>query len=110
MQTAPPTPRPEPSQTTGEMFWEVADLTGGAAVMLLPLLLLAVPGIAAFVVLPAIVLLAVAAAPAIVAGAVVVPAYLLVRAVRRSPRHVLRGGAPHGHVRTARARRRQRSR
>ena len=63
MQTAPPTPRPEPSQTTGEMLWEVADLAGGAAVMLLPLLLLAVPGIAAFVVLPAIVLLAVAAAP-----------------------------------------------
>ena len=81
MQTVPP-PRPEPSQTTGEMLWEVVDLTGGAAVMLLPLLLLAVPGIAAFIVLPAIVLLAVAAAPVIVAGAVVVPAYLLVRAVR----------------------------
>jgi membrane protein implicated in regulation of membrane protease activity len=94
MQTVPPTPRPEPSQTTGEMLWEVADLTGGAAVMLLPLLLLAVPGIAAFVVLPAIVLLAVAAAPVIVAGAVVVPAYLLVRAVRPGPRHRQRTGSP----------------
>src|SRR4051812_43149841 len=82
MQTASPTAPPEPGQTAGEMLWEVADLTGGAAVMLLPLLLLAVPGIAAFVVLPAIVLLAVAAAPVVVAGAVVVPTYLLVRAVR----------------------------
>ena len=59
------------------MLWEVADLAGGAAVMLLPLLLLAVPGIAAFVVLPALVLLAVVAAPVAVAGAVVadVPAH-----------------------------------
>ena len=87
-------PRPEPSQTTGEMLWEVVDLAGGAAVMLLPLLLLAVPGIAAFVVLPAIVLLAVAAAPVIVAGAVVVPTYLLVRAVRRRPRRRRRTGSP----------------
>jgi membrane protein implicated in regulation of membrane protease activity len=86
MQTASPTPPPEPGQTAGEMLWEVADLTGGAAVMLLPLLLLAVPGIAAFVVLPAIVVLAVAAAPAIVAGAVVMPTYLLVRAVRHGRR------------------------
>jgi membrane protein implicated in regulation of membrane protease activity len=94
MQTVPPTQRPESGQTAGEMLWEVVDLTGGAAVMLLPLLLLAVPGIAAFIVLPAIVLLAVAAAPVIVAGAVVVPAYLLVRAVRVRPRRRRRTGPP----------------
>ena len=93
METTPPTP-PEPSQTTGEMLWEVVDLAGGAAVMLLPLLVLAVPGIAAFIVLPALVLLAVAAAPTVVAGAVVVPTYLLVRAVRRRPRHRRRTGSP----------------
>jgi membrane protein implicated in regulation of membrane protease activity len=94
MQTVPPTSPREPGQTAGEMLWEVVDLTGGAAVMLLPLLLLAVPGIAAFVVLPAIVLFAVAAAPVIVAGAVVIPAYLLVRAVRPRPRHRRRTGSP----------------
>ena len=94
MQTVPSTPPPEPGQTPGEMLWEVVDLTGGAAVMLLPLLLLAVPGIAAFVVLPAIVLLALAAAPVIVAGAVVMPTYLLVRAVRARPRHRRRTGSP----------------
>ena len=94
MQTVPPTPRPEPSQSTGEMLWEIVDLTGGVAVMLLPLFLLAVPGLAAFVILPAIVLLAVAAAPVIVAGAVVVPAYLLIRAVRRRPPHRRMTGSP----------------
>lgn len=68
MQTTPPT-RPQPSQTTGEILWEVTDLAGGAVVMLL----LALPGIALFVVLPALVLLAVAAAPVILAGTVAVP-------------------------------------
>ncbi len=69
--------------TTNELLWEVADLAGGAAVMLLPMLLLAVPGIILFVALPALVLLAVAAAPVVVVGAILVPTYLLVRLVRR---------------------------
>ena len=94
MQTSPPTPRHDSARTTSEMLWEVVDLLSGATVMLLPLLLLAVPGITLFVVLPAIVLLAVAAAPVAVAGAVVVPAYLLARAVRRLPRHRRRTGSP----------------
>jgi Flp pilus assembly protein TadB len=81
MRTSPPTPR-----TVGELLWEVSDLAGGATVMLLPLLLLAVPGLTLFVLLPAIVLLAVAAAPTAVAGAVVVPSYLLVRAIKRRAR------------------------
>ena len=93
MQTAPPTPcQAEPDHRRDAL--EVADLAGGAAVMLLPLLLLAVPGIAAFVVLPALVLLAVVAAPVAVAGAVVVPTYLLIRAVSRRPRHRRRTGSP----------------
>ena len=69
--------------TTSEILWEVNDLIGGAVVMLLPMLLLAVPGILLFVVLPALVLLAVAAAPVVVAGAVLAPTYLLARLVRR---------------------------
>ena len=85
MQTPPPTPRP----ATGEMLWELADLASGAVVMLLPLLLLAMPGIALFVVLPALVLLAVAVVPVAVAGAIVAPVYLLVRLLRRLGR---RGG------------------
>ena len=86
MQTPPPTPRP----ATGEMLWELADLASGAVVMLLPLLLLAMPGIALFVVLPALVLLAVAVVPVAVAGAIVAPVYLLVRLLRRLGR---RGGS-----------------
>ena len=54
--------------TTASLLWEVTELAGGAAVMLLPMLLLAVPGILLFVVLPGLVLLAVAAAPVVVAG------------------------------------------
>jgi membrane protein implicated in regulation of membrane protease activity len=93
VQTTPPT-RPQPSQTTSEILWEVTDLASGAVVMLLPLLLLAVPGIALFVVLPALVLLAVAAAPVILAGTVAVPTYLLVRALRRRPHRRRRTGSP----------------
>ena len=70
------------SPTFREMLWEATDLVSGLAVALLPLLALAVPGIALFVVLPALVLLAVAAAPVAVAGAIVAPVYLLTRALR----------------------------
>jgi hypothetical protein len=59
---------PQGNPTFGEILWEVTDLAGGAVVMLLPLLLLAVPGIVLSVVLPALVLLAVATALAVVAG------------------------------------------
>jgi membrane protein implicated in regulation of membrane protease activity len=81
-------PRPTPRgvrQTPSEIAWELTELAGGAAVMFLPLLLLAVPGIALFLVLPGLVLLAVALAPVAVAGAVLVPVYLLTRLVRRLP-------------------------
>jgi Flp pilus assembly protein TadB len=87
MHTAPATPptpeRREPGPTFSELLWAMADIAGGAAVMLLPLLLLAVPGIIVFVVLPALVLLTVAAAPVVVAGAILTPTYLLTRSVRR---------------------------
>ena len=69
--------------TTSELLWEVTELAGGAAVMFLPMLLLAVPGILVFVVLPGLVLLAVAAAPIVVAVAILAPMYLLTRLVRR---------------------------
>lgn len=74
---------PQGNPTFGEILSEVTDLAGGAVVMLLPLLLLAVPGIVLFVVLPALVLLAVATALAVVAGAIFAPIYLLTRSVRR---------------------------
>ena len=70
------------NRTTSEMLWEVTELAGGAAVMLMPMLLLAVPGILVFVVLPGLVLLAVVAAPVVVAGAILAPTYLLARLVR----------------------------
>jgi hypothetical protein len=78
VQPAPPTP------TTGrEMLWEVLELLGGFAVMLLPLLLLAVPGLVLFLILPAALVLVLVAIPATLAAAAVGLPYLLVRAVRR---------------------------
>ena len=78
-----PTPPTSTDPTFREMLEEVMDLAVGLGVGLLPLLLLAVPGIILFVVLPAIVLLlpvaALAAAGAVIAG----PPYLLARLLRR---------------------------
>jgi hypothetical protein len=78
VQPAPPT-----SKTGGEMLWEVVELLGGFATMLLPLLVLAVPGLLLFLVLPAALVLVLVAIPATLAAAVVGLPYLLVRAVRR---------------------------
>jgi Flp pilus assembly protein TadB len=102
MKHTPPTPTtatprddartPQPSRPTlGEMLEEVIDLTAGIGVMLLPLLLLAVPGIILFVVLPAILLVALAAPLAVVGAVIAGPPYLLVRWLRRRRR---RAGSP----------------
>jgi hypothetical protein len=65
------------------MLWELVELAGGFAVMFLPLLLLAVPGLVLFILAPAALLLLVAAIPATLVAAVIGLPYLLVRAVRR---------------------------
>ena len=89
MQPAPHTPHARDDQAGGapatgrEMLWEVIELAGGFGAMLMPLLLLAVPGIALFVVLPAALVLLVAAIPVTIAAAAVGLPYLLVRAIRR---------------------------
>ena len=83
MHPAPHTTHDAGSPTGRDMLWELVELAGGFAVMFLPLLLLAVPGIVLFIALPAALLLLVAAIPAtLVALAIGLP-YLLVRAVRR---------------------------
>lgn len=68
------------------MIEEVVDVTAGLGILLLPLLATALPGVILFLVLPAVLLLAVAAAPVALFAAVAVPAYLLVRSVRRRRR------------------------
>ena len=68
-----------------EMLEEVTDLSAGLNVMLMPALLLAVPGIILFVVLPGILLAAVAAPIVVLAAAIIGPPYLVVRAFRRRP-------------------------
>ncbi len=80
--TLPSTERHEEATTLSDLLWEVADLAGGAAVVFLPLLLLAVPSAVLFLLLPALVLLAVAAVPVVVVGIVLVPAYLVTRSLR----------------------------
>jgi hypothetical protein len=79
------TPQP-PHSTFGEMLEELIDLSAGLGVVLLPLLLLAVPGIILFVVLPAILLLALAAPVAVIGAVIAVPPYLVARWLRRRRR------------------------
>lgn len=72
-----------PRATFGEMLEELIDLSAGLGVALLPVLLLAVPGIILFVVLPAILLLALAAPLAVIGTVFAAPPYLLARWLRR---------------------------
>ena len=76
---------PQPSAPTfGEMLEDTINLSVGLGIALLPMLLLAVPGIILFVVLPAILLLALALPLAVVGAVISVPPYLLARWL---PRH-----------------------
>lgn len=63
------------------------DLSVGLGILLLPLLILAVPGIVLFVVLPGILLLAVAGAPVAIAAAIIGPPYMLFRLFWRRRAH-----------------------
>jgi hypothetical protein len=80
------------------MLEELIDLSAGFGVALLPVLVLAVPGIILFVVLPGILLLALAAPLAAIGAVIAMPPYLLARWLRRrrrrtaSPRATLSGG------------------
>jgi hypothetical protein len=77
------------------MLEEVMDLSVGAVVVLLPLLLLALPGIALFVVLPAILLLAVVAPLAVIGAVLAGPPYLVARWLRRHRRRTTLPPAGH---------------
>jgi Flp pilus assembly protein TadB len=68
------------------MLEEVIDLAAGAGAALMPLLLLAVPGIILFVVLPAILILALVAPLALIGAVLAVPPLLLRRLRRRRQR------------------------
>jgi hypothetical protein len=70
------------------MIWEVVDLVSGLTVALLPLLVLAVPGLILLV--PVALVLAVLAIPVVLVAGIVALPYLLVRSVRRrlAARHV----------------------
>jgi Flp pilus assembly protein TadB len=75
---------PHPPQPSfAEFLGEVVDLTAGLTVLLLPLLVISIPGVFLILVLPVILLLLVAAVPALVVAAILTPPFLLVRALRR---------------------------
>jgi hypothetical protein len=76
------TPQP-PRPTLGEMVEELMDLSAGFGVALMPVLLLAVPGIILFVVLPGILLLALALPLGVIGAVIAGPPYLLARWLRR---------------------------
>ena len=65
------------------MIEETLDLSAGLVIALMPVLLLASPGIVLFVLLPAILLLALAAPLAVIGAVLALPPYLLSRRLRR---------------------------
>jgi hypothetical protein len=62
-----------------EIVEEVANLSVGSIVLLMPALILAAPGVILFVVLPAVAVLV----PVAIVGAIAAPPFLLVRAMLR---------------------------
>jgi len=78
------------------MLEDTINLSLGIGIILLPVLLLAVPGIILFVVLPAILLLALAVPLAAVGAVIAVPPYLLARWLPRRRRGQLRAGITRG--------------
>ena len=72
-----------PQPSFAEMLGEIVNLTAGLAIVLLPLWIIAIPGVILILVLPAVLLLVAVAVPALVVGAVLAPPILVVRAVRR---------------------------
>jgi pilus assembly protein TadC len=68
------------------MLGEVLDLSAGLVVVLLPFILLSIPGIVLFVVLPAILLLALAVPLAVIGAVLAAPPLLLARWLRRRRR------------------------
>ena len=98
-----------PQPSFAEMLGDVLNLTGGLAVVLLPLWIIAIPGVILFLVLPVVLLLVVAAVPALVVVAIAAPPVLLVRAVRRKRSARQQSGIEHelrSRSRTARGPRR----
>src|SRR3954471_633465 len=79
------TPQP-PQATFAEMLGEVMDLSTGLGAALMPVLLLAVPGLILFVLLPAILLLVLAVPLVAVSAVFAAPPYLLARWLRRRRR------------------------
>jgi hypothetical protein len=79
--STPTTPRRrQPAHLTfAQMVEELIDLSSGLVIALLPMLVLAAPGLVLFVALPAIILLALLAPLAVIA----VPPYLLTRWLRQ---------------------------
>jgi hypothetical protein len=65
------------------MLGELVDLSAGLSVLLMPLLIIALPGVILMLILPAVLLVAAVAVPGAVAAVVLAPPYLLARFVRR---------------------------
>ncbi len=82
------------------MLEELIDLSTGFGVALLPVLLLAVPGIVLVVVPPAILLLALALPLAVIGAVLAGPPYLVARWLRRRRRRADK--PPVGHAGSAR--------
>jgi Flp pilus assembly protein TadB len=70
-------------RTPLEMLEDVIDLSIGLSVILMPLFLIAIPGVLLLLIAPVVLVGVVAAIPAVVAGVLLAPPYLLFRALRR---------------------------
>jgi hypothetical protein len=66
-----------------EILGEVANLSAGLFVALMPLMIITLPGVFLILLLPAVLLLVVAVLPALLLGALLAPPVLLVRWLRQ---------------------------
>jgi Flp pilus assembly protein TadB len=74
--------------TVREMLEEALNLTAGLSILLMPLLVISLPGVILFLILPAVLIGAAVAIPAALAGAVLAPPYLLFKRLGRRRRAV----------------------
>lgn len=75
-----------PQQSPLEMVEDALDVVIGLTMILLPLFIIAMPGVILLLIVPAALLLGAVAIPALLAGALLAPPYLLVRMLRRARR------------------------
>jgi hypothetical protein len=80
--------------TPMEMFDEASGLMAGLVTILMPLFIIAVPGVLLLLIAPLALVAVAGAIPAVIAAVLLGPPYLLFRAIRRRSQRSLVSGPP----------------